>query len=517
MQDGFNWSKYAGKTWGTYFGPVWVFPDGTVWPDKSMITEEAVCYWAARLDECAHPVLKARYAGLVWDFKNILKEKQNLRELPKIIINNCLVISKNHLHKYPHEELIKLKWALETALSVKDENIAKDILREMFNRNGFGGNISIIEFLLKNKKAPLIPEQKNQLITELRSYSESRCFSTAMQSAVILANYHRSKDNEKEAKQSILKYINNVLENSTVEQPLRWKFILEEALSLTRKYGLGDDIVNQVECELRLICDNIWKDMKVIKAEAIVDFTEFDLFIDSVLSNKKSSILDVLAINFIPKAQDGKMLFDQLKNDNPISYSINRTLFGPNNITSADLDENDNDLIHTIKQLIIINGVFLKRFIEKCRFCKRITMRTVKKHFSKSHLFKETHNRQLFHGLKSYFKKDYITSIYILVPQLENAIRVLLNESGSAGLEPNKSGGFDERALGALFSMDGLKSILGENLITYFKTIYTHNAGIYLRNLISHGNACDAVFTAEHADLVFHSLIILAALPSLKT
>ena len=89
---------------------------------------------------------------------------------------------------------------------------------------------------------------------------------------------------------------------------------------------------------------------------------------------------------------------------------------------------------------------------------------------------------------------------------------MLLSENSSAGLEPNKSGGFDERPLGSLLSEDVLKKILGADRITYFKTIYAHKAGISLRNLISHGNAYDSVFTAEHADLVFHSLLMLATL-----
>lgn len=55
--------------WNTYFGPrVMVLEDRTVLesPSKTLITKDVYDYWAHRYQQVEHPVLKARYAGLLF-------------------------------------------------------------------------------------------------------------------------------------------------------------------------------------------------------------------------------------------------------------------------------------------------------------------------------------------------------------------------------------------------------------------------------------------------------------------
>ena len=57
-----------------YFGPHLVFQDNNTgefieYPDRELITPEIISYWETRINNAKNCILKARYAGLVWDFK----------------------------------------------------------------------------------------------------------------------------------------------------------------------------------------------------------------------------------------------------------------------------------------------------------------------------------------------------------------------------------------------------------------------------------------------------------------
>ena len=59
--------------WGTYYGPKFLGKksDGTPasYPELNDIDNAAVLYWEDRAQHTNNPLMKARYCGLVWDFK----------------------------------------------------------------------------------------------------------------------------------------------------------------------------------------------------------------------------------------------------------------------------------------------------------------------------------------------------------------------------------------------------------------------------------------------------------------
>ncbi len=64
--------------------------------------------------------------------------------------------------------------------------------------------------------------------------------------------------------------------------------------------------------------------------------------------------------------------------------------------------------------------------------------------------------------------------------------------------------------LNAMLDTDRLKGIAGEDLVLYFKVVYTEPAGFNLRNLVSHGLADDSYFSLSNANLVLHTILALS-------
>ena len=59
--------------WGTYYGPMMAGSDeeGGTWETPSIqdINKDMLNYWSNRAESAHHPILKTRYADLVWDLK----------------------------------------------------------------------------------------------------------------------------------------------------------------------------------------------------------------------------------------------------------------------------------------------------------------------------------------------------------------------------------------------------------------------------------------------------------------
>ena len=58
-----------------YFGPHLMFQDSNTGefiesPNRRLITTEIISYWETRINGSKNIILKARYSGLVWDFKS---------------------------------------------------------------------------------------------------------------------------------------------------------------------------------------------------------------------------------------------------------------------------------------------------------------------------------------------------------------------------------------------------------------------------------------------------------------
>src|ERR1700724_211328 len=67
------------SVWGTHFSPMMSAKksDGSDFhsPDIKNLDAETVAHWEARAKSCRNPMMRARYADLVWDLKRAITEQ----------------------------------------------------------------------------------------------------------------------------------------------------------------------------------------------------------------------------------------------------------------------------------------------------------------------------------------------------------------------------------------------------------------------------------------------------------
>ena len=134
-----------------YFGPHLVFQDNNTGefiesPDRKLITPEIISYWEIRINDAKNCILKARYSGLVWDFKSFVTGEKCDIEIARMYIRSLICIIDNDYLSHPilgvkqAERAIKLSKKLSQA-DLLDE--AKLALRNLISRHGKGNAVGI--------------------------------------------------------------------------------------------------------------------------------------------------------------------------------------------------------------------------------------------------------------------------------------------------------------------------------------------------------------------------------------
>lgn len=163
--------------WGTYFGPIGsgTKADGSTWysPDINDAVPEVIDHWTARAKAVVHPVLKARYADLVWDLSRNISKTNPDANMAKITIDAYLASIRNNLRTSTHGKFDTAVRALNLAIIIGDTariDAARSTLlalhrQVLVERDGLWW--IAFDRLIEEKRAGLTDEEKNELIAGL--------------------------------------------------------------------------------------------------------------------------------------------------------------------------------------------------------------------------------------------------------------------------------------------------------------------------------------------------------------
>ena len=127
-----------------------------------------------------------------------------------------------------------------------------------------------------------------------------------------------------------------------------------------------------------------------------------------------------------------------------------------------------------------------------------------------SPIFQENKLEIVKKGLRAYLEDNHLIAAHLLVPQVEDAIRNLVENVGGSVLRRGRGGGFQVKLLDELLREEQCEEVLGEDVVLYFRILLTDQRGWNLRNGISHGLLGHDVFGAAMTDRIVHVLLYLA-------
>lgn len=120
--------------------------------------------------------------------------------------------------------------------------------------------------------------------------------------------------------------------------------------------------------------------------------------------------------------------------------------------------------------------------------------------------------RGLFHG----FCGDFMVAFHLLIPQVENSIRFVLEQSNAITSSFNNEGIQEPLGLGHLFyKVPEVKQIFGEDLVFELQGLLIERFGSNLRNRLSHGLLNDGEATSARIVYAWGLILQLVCIPIL--
>lgn len=118
-------------------------------------------------------------------------------------------------------------------------------------------------------------------------------------------------------------------------------------------------------------------------------------------------------------------------------------------------------------------------------------------------------------GLNAWMYGDMPVAAHLLVPQLENSLRTLLERAGGRTTTLDPEGVQQDRTLGSVLSAKELEGILGSNVLFDLRCLLSDSFGANLRNLLSHGLVGHAGMYSTPVSYLCWLVLHLCAVPLL--
>lgn len=139
----------------------------------------------------------------------------------------------------------------------------------------------------------------------------------------------------------------------------------------------------------------------------------------------------------------------------------------------------------------------------------KLTQSSIMHHISQWELIDQTRLTIISKAVDRFFQNDYISSIHILVPQIEHHIRYMFESIGYSTTNTPHGKSQEEQTLSAFLKDDYVAKQLGIDVTKYFEILFTTKTGLNIRNNIAHGFLGSKDFHLGFNIIVIYSLILL--------
>lgn len=199
--------------------------------------------------------------------------------------------------------------------------------------------------------------------------------------------------------------------------------------------------------------------------------------------------------------------------DNPLLSILPATHYGRKNPIGHTSD-NESKLRSEIKLQTLQHIKFAEHWfadaIQKLEEQKRISEVDFTNFISSFGLHDKDSLEFLRSGIKHHFNQDYVASIHILIPQVENTLRLLLNSHGISTIKVDgKEMTIMDSQMGGILDNDDVVKVLGNDFTSYLQIKFTDTEGINLRNEVAHGLLPLKEFSHITSISIIHTIMIL--------
>lgn len=523
-------ARYAASPWGTYFAPIssGTLADGRPFysPDIADAPPSIVDHWASRLTTTKHPVLRARYADLLWDLSFTIGKVKRNPEHARVAIDGYLDSATPTYRKEPYEQLSAVLRALDLAVLIQDERRAvkaKSALLQLHRASMAtmqGQWAAAFDRLMTEKNAGVTDAERDQLVADLETIVARRSDTTDpdtfnphdVQDAAnrLIKHYVRVK------RPNDVKRLHEVVARAfehfaSLGDAMLASAVLQTTVNAYRAAGLKDES----QRARRLMQEKTQQargEMRTISSEFEITKDDMEAFLAGVVKDDLGLTFARIASEFLPRRS---LIEDRVKKtaeQAPLMAHLTASIMADDHVVATVGSVGSDPFGHLVRQAsqsLSLSAVWLHQAL----------MRTMEVHKPGPHHVAGWANRLglwsdtslVLEGVKAWFDGDFTKAIHVLVPQIEYALRAIVGQLGrpTTKAHPTIKNVSVVLNMGDILYSDEIKKGLGDDISLYFSALYADPRGHNLRNQMAHG-LLEAEDMAESiANLLIHSLLVL--------
>lgn len=528
-----------GKEWGTYYGPQWTFTkkdtDEEVYvPNIKDVTEEMLEYWEQRATIVQNPLLKARYTGLVLEFKKKLFDiEPDYKNIKIAHIQALLEVVEGDYCQYETVMFDYAERALNLTIGFKNKELQKSSVKTYFeaHQRHLGNDIQpgvwgrIFHSLIRHRD--YFAEYENLLVNEqldrferlknlaLEEGGKTDKYTHVLSDQVdLLADYYHLIGTP-ERIEPLLDTMLSAIKKSVPFRGGMWgQGMMQQLQARYRKYGF-DKRANQLYVDISDLGSETLSELKTTEFSVPLDKDRIQAFLEEALEGTDRDVLLYFLIQYLPRIEVEKKRLKEKAEKAPLLDLVSTvTIDSSGNAISRvgiGKDAERQKLYFSMYENMRFEIPLMNLHITRMKENNKMTTESMMQLIEGSELISEDHKEIVRRGFEAYMADDYLVCCHLLVPQLEASIRRLfaLNGANIMRAKKNPEEGNEYISLDSLLSTKEATTYMGEDIANYFRNVLTDQYGWNIRNQVSHGLLATDNFNFGMADRVVHAFLML--------
>lgn len=512
--------------WGTHYGPQFYGKksDGTpvTFPEFSSINNDAVLYWEKRAQETANPLLKMRYCGLTWDFKRIVCNDKYPNWLFDAYVQSILDVVNGDYE--PHDVITVNDLESLAQLGNKSEKYKEEI-KKAFTRfddertkddNAARLWGALLGYVIKNKDA-FTKEEETKIVLKheerlkrLSSPSNKNPWA-ANEQAKILADYYKSRQKQEDVKR-VLNVMESAFRNNEKDMSLmQWMSNLEQIAATYATYNLPQERLRLLK-EIEKAGNNALSEMTTKQFSFEIPKEALEQLKQMLTSGSKDEQYEKFILYFVPNREQETQQLKKLSERYPFVYMMPTHLMDsqgrPSTVVGSIENDFEGQLALHISKGIQINSVTLNYAIRALQETGALSIAYIMGRAEKCPIIDSSRTEIIRQSLVMYEAGNYITMCHLLIPQIEDSFRRLVDLTGRAVIRPvadrEKKTGYMQRIMDDILRDEGVTETFGSDMAFYFRLLLTDQRGMNIRNNMCHGLVDPSFFNYAVADRLLH-------------
>ena len=517
------------RPWRTYFAPLHsaTNENGETFysPDIAEANPDFLRHWASRARELNHPVLRARYADLVWEMTPVIAGERRDVAMARCAIDAYVSSSRCTVLPDLRDRFGAAHRAFDLSCLIHDEQrtaCAKELLlrlhREAIESQKDLWWLAYNRFSQDNFRH-LTDEERKELVDSLEALvlhfgdtSDPAKFNPhdLEDCARKLIQHYRKLGQQADVHRLNVAIARSFEHFAGLGDAMVASSVLQTAVNAYRDAGQPED-----SSRVRVLMEGKIRQAATELVPVVTEFEisrdDMDKFSAAIVDEDLAATFARLANEFLPNSQQLESQVRKSGETAPLLAHIPQSIMADDHVAGAVgsvEDDQHGRLIQQAAFLLRRSDIWLGHAFEQLF----ATHEVVPEHFvawaNRPRIFRDT--SFVLEGVRAWFAGDLVKALFVLVPQAESGLRGIIGQLGQPVTKAHSAvpGVGVALSMGDILYRRELCDALGPDLTLFFQALFADPRGINLRNDVAHGLIKHDQVTEQSVRLLIHTLLV---------